>query len=258
MNTNKFKEHALPLKDLETIGLASRGQLLFNEDDLKALLSGRRTGMLNLKNLEAENIKIASIDAKLSVQQNQRGKLDLLIHPIYKKPVTPDFLDENEANELVRGDVQMLLKKSKDAKGRETEILVEYDSETHEFIISDTEKIQSPDMVNSEYLTAAQKEDYRKGREVKLADGTTFQYAGKDPQGIRADRLMLIASIVVDGGLSYLLFKGLKALAGKERDETQAQKQSPGFQSAFQDMQDEQRERESNEFDEGIGRSHGR
>src|ERR1700761_5492045 len=97
MNLVYHKESDLPLKDLESIGLAANGQLLINVNDLKALLSGRRTGLMHLENLEAENIKIKAIDAKLSLQPNEKGKTSLLIHPIYRKPVTPDFLDETEA-----------------------------------------------------------------------------------------------------------------------------------------------------------------
>src|ERR1700753_3094329 len=111
MNVKYFKEHELPMQDLETMGLASRGQLLLNEDDLQALLCGRRTEMLTLKNLEAENIKIGSIDAKMSLERKPNGEVSIVIHPIYKRPVIPSFLDETEALELVKGDVQMLWKK---------------------------------------------------------------------------------------------------------------------------------------------------
>lgn len=242
MNPIIFNEQELPMEDLETIGIASRGQLLLNEEDLTALLSGRRTNMQHLKNLEAENIRIAAIDAKISLARNPAGKVDVLIHPIYKKPVIPDFLDEAEGLELENGAVNMLWKKVKVTEGKEREYLVEFDEETREFIVSDTEKITAPDMVNSEYLTAAQKENYKKGKEVKIADGTTIQYSGKDVNGVRADRLMLIASILMDGGLSYMMFKGLNAIYGKERDEKEASTLSPGFYNAQQDMQDYQTE----------------
>ena len=66
----------------------------------------------------------------------------------------------------------------------------------------------APDMVNGEYLTAAQKENYRKGREVKLADlaNQSCNYSGTDVNGIRSNKLALIASILIDGGLSYMLY----------------------------------------------------
>lgn len=71
MNFMNFKERDLPMKDLQTIGLAAGGQLLLNVDDLKALLSGGRTSLLQLSNLEAENIRIKSMDAKLSLQPDK-------------------------------------------------------------------------------------------------------------------------------------------------------------------------------------------
>ena len=64
MNLIQYNKQDLPMKELETIGLAEKGQLLLNVNDLKALLSGRRTGLLNLKNLEAENIMRKALDAK--------------------------------------------------------------------------------------------------------------------------------------------------------------------------------------------------
>ncbi|WPU99113.1 DUF4099 domain-containing protein [Mucilaginibacter sp. cycad4] len=236
MNLISYNENKLPIDDLETIGLAAGGQLLLNVDDLKALLSGRRTGLLQLDNLQAENIRIQTLDAKLSLQPDATGKLDLVIHPVYRKAVTPDFLEENEAQLLQSGEVENFLKITIDNIGNKKELLVEYDSETREFIVSDTEKILAPDMVNGEFLTPAQKENYRKGKEVELPDSTTFNYSGKDIHGIRSNKLALVASILIDGGLSYVLYKGLNALFNKKRDPKEAAKQSPAFQSALKDM----------------------
>src|SRR5579872_448704 len=234
MDLIKYTEMDIPVKELETIGLAVNGQPLLNENDLKALLSVRRTGLLNLQNLEAENIRIKSLDAKISLHPNDQGKLDLLIHPIYRKPATPDFLDDYEAKQLEKGEVPNLLKTTVDKKGNRKEILVEYDRDTREFIVSDTEKILAPDMVNNEYLTAAQKENYRKGREVTLPDRTVMQYSGTDVNGIRSNKLALVASILVDGGLSYMVYKGLNALFNKEKDQKEAEALSPGYYKALE------------------------
>lgn len=239
MNLISFKENELPIKDLETLGLASRGQLLLNVNDLKALLSGRRTDMLHLENLETGNIKIKAIDAKISLHRNEQGKTGLLIHPIYRKPATPDLLEEDEALQLEKGVAASVLKVTTDKKGNKKELLVEYDPETREFIVSDTEKIMAPDMINSEFLTPAQKEAYRKGREVKLADGTVLNYSNSDTNGIRSNRLALIASILVDGGLSYMIYQGLNALFGKQHDPNESEKLSPGYYSAMEDLENE-------------------
>lgn len=239
MNLLNFKEKDLPVRDLETIGLASDGQLLLNVDDLKALLSGRRTDLLELHDLQAENIRIKSLHAKISLKMNEKGKTDLMIHPIYHTALTPDFLTDNEAQRLQKGEVQNLLRILKDDKGNKTELLVEYDAETREYIVSDTEKILAPDMVNNEFLTPAQKENYRKGKEVQIPDGTRFNYSGTDRQGIRSDRLALVASVLMDGGLSYMIYRGLNALFNKKRDEKAAGKLSPGYYAAIRDVEDQ-------------------
>lgn len=244
MNLISYNDKKLPIEDLETIGLATGGQLLLNVDDLKALLSGRRTGLLQLNNLQAENIHIKTLDAKISLQPDENGKLDLVIHPVYRKAVTPDFLEDIEAQQLQKGEVENFLKTTIDNKGNKKELLVEYDADTREFIVSDTEKILVPDMVNGEFLTPAQKANYRKGKEVELPDQTVFKYSGKDTHGIRSNKLALIASVLIDGGLSYVLYKGLNALFNKKRDPKEAAKQSPAFQSALKDMQNRQKQQE--------------
>lgn len=239
MHIIKFTEQELPMEDLETIGLAAGGQLLLNAEDLQALLSGRRTGMLQMQDLEAENIKIKSMDAKLSVRRNPAGKAELMIHPVYRKPVTPDFLEDFEAKQLEKGEIPSLLKLTKDKNGVR-EMLVEYDQDTREFIVSDTEKIQSPDMVNGEFLTAAQKENYRKGKEVKIADGTRFNYSATDTNGVRSNKIALIASILIDGGLTYVAYRALNMIFGQKKDEKEVQKLSAGYYNALRDMQEQQ------------------
>jgi hypothetical protein len=240
MQTIIFKEHELPMEDLETIGLAAGGQLLLNAEDLQALLSGRRTGMLQMHDLEAENIKIKSMDAKLSVRRTPEGNAELIIHPVYRKAVTPDFLEDFEAKQLEKGELPSLLKITKDNKGNTKEVLVEYDKDTREFIVSDTEKILAPDMVNGEFLSAAQKENYRKGKEVKIADGTRFNYTATDSNGIRSNKIALIASLLIDGGLTYMAYRALNMIFGQKRDEKEVEKLSAGYYNALRDMQENQ------------------
>jgi hypothetical protein len=256
MNLINYTENELPIQDLETIGLAANGQLLLNVDDLKALLSGRRTSLLELNDLEAENIKIKSIHAKISLRPNEAGQVDLLIHPIYRKAVTPDFLDDNEAQQLQKGEVASLLKITMDNKGNKKELLVEYDAETREYIVSDAEKILAPDMVNNEFLTPAQKENYRKGKEVQIADGTKLAYSGVDHHGIRSNKLALVASVLIDGGLSYMVYKGLNALFNQHREVKAAEKLSPGYYNALNDVEN-QRQFSSNRVSRSAGRGSG-
>jgi len=112
--------------------------------------------------------------------------------------------------------------------------------------------ITAPDLVNNEFLTAAQKEKYRKGKEVELADGTKFNYSGTDLHGIRSNKIALIASVLVDGGLSYVVYKGLNAIFNKKRDEKEANKLGPGYENALRDLEEQQKERTPPASEEGI------
>ncbi len=213
-----FNDRELPMADLERIGLARNGELSLDEDDLSALLSGRRTDMLRLENLQADGIHIPALDAKLSLRPNAKGALELLVHPIYKEIEPPYYLTAEEAEQLKKGDAVNIDKVITDKEGKTKEILVEFDRETNEFIITDTEQILAPEEINGLPLTPEQKEHYRKGKEVETADGTVVQYAAIEKQGIRSDRLALLASVLIDGGLSYLMFKGLNALFNKPQE----------------------------------------
>lgn len=262
MTEQIFDEQALPLEDMEKIGLAKNGRLILAEDDLRALLSGRRTDMVRLENLTSEGIHILAMDAKLSLKQNADGNLDLLIHPIYRKAEYAGYLTDTEAEMLEKGEIANILKRMSDTQGKETEVLIEFDKDTNEFIITDTEKILVPDFVNNEKLTLAQKERYRKGKEVELKDGTKFQYSGTETKGIRSNKLALIASILIDGGISYILFKGLNALFGEKSDEKERTHYGKGYHQALKDMQAREKGKglamefqNKNEYSRGYSRS---
>ena len=219
MNKPIYKLEQLPLADLARIGLADENKVLLDEDDLNALLSGRRSDMLRLENLKSDGLVIPALDAKLSLRQRENGELELLVHPIYKELEPPFYLTKLEAQSLEKGEVSNISKFITDSEGRAKEVLVEFDKETNEFIITDTEQILAPDGINGIKLTPEQKERYRKGKEVVTEDGTTLQYSANEKQGIRSDKLALIASVLIDGGVSYILYKGLHALFGEKEQE---------------------------------------
>ena len=235
-----FKPQEIPLQDLAKIGLIKDGQMMFSGHDLEALMAGRRTEMFTLHNLSGDGVKIAAIDAKLSLSRNAKGVPELLLHPVYKEAAYPEYLTDVEAENLQNGKAINIEKIITDKDGKKIDALIEYDPDTREFIITDTEKILAPDLVNNENLTPEQKLRFQKGREVEISDGTAFQYTANDAQGLRSNRHMLIASIIVDGGLSYLLYSGLRALLHKDRDELAAASQSDNYKQALRAMTSDQ------------------
>jgi len=253
------------MEALQKAGLVHDGVLILDQDDLKSLLSGRRTDMLRLEKLEFDGMVIDALDAKLSLQRNESGSLDLLFHPINKEPKASKYLTRTEADMLARGDAVNLQKTVVDDQGRKKEVLIEFDNETNEFIVTDTEKILAPDSINDIPLTPEQKERYRKGKEVEIGDGTTVQYSGTEKQGVRSNKLAFIASVLIDGGLSFLLYKGLNALFNKPRDQRKAGKMSDGYFKAWDKMEQQEQAKgfksdihseaaEGEEYDGGLSR----
>jgi len=174
-----------------------------------------------------------NLDAKLSLQRNERGGLDLLIHPVYREMMTPAYVTDEEAEKLSTGELSAL-DKVVEVNGIKKEVVIEFDQDTQEFVITDTERILAPDLVNNEKLTPEQKQRFKKGKEVELQDGTKFRFSATASEGMRSNRLHLIASLIVDGGLSYVLYKGLKAMSKKEPKVSEDY--SRGYYHALEDM----------------------
>jgi hypothetical protein len=236
MIKQQFKREELPMEELQKLGLADWNVLHIDDDDLAALLNGRRTDMLRLENLEQQGLHIPALDAKLSLRRNESGSVELLAHPIYKFAEGPEYLTDTEIESLEKGEAVNVVKTISDGEGDKREVLVEFDKDTNEFITVDTGKIFPPDEINGIPLTQQQKKNYRRGKEVETEDGTTIQFSAKDKQAIRADRLALIASVLIDGGVSYVLFKGLNALFNKP------QHKEPGrnFHKAMENLSEAQ------------------
>jgi hypothetical protein len=243
MNKQIFEEQDLPMAELASIGLVRNGRVNLDNDDLQALLTGRRTDMLRLENLRFEDVEIKQVDTMLSLRENEHGVVKLLLHPIHREMEAPYYLTRDEAEKLERGDAVNIEKFITDEEGRSKQVLVEFDKDTNEYVITDTEQILVPDAVNGMKLTPEQKEKYRKGKEVEMPDGTTFQYTGVKKEGMRSNKLHLIASLIMDGGISFALYKILHGLYSKKRDEKQAALTTPQYREAFRDFQQWQKER---------------
>lgn len=239
-----YKEQDLPMEDLRKIGLAADGGLNLDDDDRIALLSGRRTSMLRLENLFSDGLHIPFLDAKISLKPNTAGKIDLLLHPIYKQAMLPSFLTDTEAEELEKGEVPAIEKEVKGEDGQVRDVLVEFDPDTNEFIVTDQARILAPDRVNGEYLSLDQKERYRKGKEVELPDGTTIQYSGTEKQGVRSNKLAFIASVLIDGGLSFALYHGLHYLFGEKKHRENADVFSKGYYDDLEKMEQEEKRKD--------------
>jgi len=151
------------------------------------------------------------------------------------------LLLESEAEELEQGKLTHVLKTYQEGNGKRKSWIIEYDPETKEFIAADPEKIKVPTMINGEKLTELQKEQYRNGSIVELADGTRLQRRASSRSGVTSNREALMYSLILDGGISYMLLRSLRNLFGSKSQ--QKDPYTEGYQRALQDMQQRDRNR---------------
>lgn len=69
------------------------------------------------------------------------------------------------------------------------------------------EYVKHIEEINGMPLTEEQKRRYKEGKELSLPDGTSVQASPASKDLIRSDKNLLILSMVLDGGLSYMLYR---------------------------------------------------
>lgn len=240
---NQFRESDLPIGDLRKLGLMKNGKPNLSDEDIEALLSGNRTDLVTLQDLHGDGIHIQKMDAKLSLQRDANGHMSLQLHPIYRDIKKHPMLLEAEADQLEQGKLTHVLKTYQSGDGKKKTWVIEYDPETREFISSDPQKVRVPAKINGEKLSELQKEQYRNGEVVQLSDGTRLQRRASSRSGVTSNREALMYSLILDGGISYMLLRGLRNLFGSKNAQKDAY--TEGYQRALQDMQQMQRTKQA-------------
>ncbi|KQM63970.1 hypothetical protein ASE74_12450 [Pedobacter sp. Leaf216] len=229
-----FNAGELPTSQLEKLGIYHQGQLLLDPHNIRALLSGRRTELLSLRGIHWENFNIERLDAKLSLFRNDLGEAEVLIHPIYKEVRKHPLLSEEEMTRLAAGECDYIGKSIQKEEGHYSMLNIEYDPQTKEFITYDVSKVQSPDLINGMLLSPEEKSAFSRGELLTLSDGTQLRHRASEPLGLLSDRKALILSVLLDGGISYLLLRGIRSLNQRE---AQIDYATPAFNSAYRDME---------------------
>lgn len=229
---NEQNHKLFPINEMEQLGLFKNGKPLLKDEDLAALTSGRRTDMISLHDLHSKSFVIKQLDAKLSLTTNGNGNPILNINPIYKEVKPHPLLNKTEHNQLEAGELQSIVKNLKD-NGMEEKLVIEFDSDTREYISYNPKNVKAPEKVNGVVLTEKQKDAFKKGEVVQLNDDTSIQHTVTNSKGIKSDRSALVLSVLLDGGISYLLLRGIKNLTGVD---VQKHNFSEGYKKALEEM----------------------
>lgn len=211
----KDPKNNLPLDDLEQYGIYQNGKLDLAPDELTALKRGHMTDLLELKNVSnKEGKEVDSLFARLSVVAD--GPVNKLrVDPVYVDIKKHPLLNEQEEEELISGQVANIRKSVIDKKGNENVEIIEFDNQTNQFISYDPRKVNVPEEINGSPLTREQKKRLKEGEVVVLEDGTEVQLKTTDKAGINSNMKFLVMSIVLDGGLSFLVVTLAKQLVSR-------------------------------------------
>lgn len=228
-----IKENELPIKELEKLGLYQEGKLNLSNEDVDALLAGRRTDMRSMFHLKMDGFEIRQLDAKLSLNRNPDGTVTLNLHPIYKEVKPHPLLSEEEARVLLDGKLQSIQKVYEQADKKLAMLIIEYDKQTREFVSYHPEQVEAPIKVNGQVMSEEQQKAFQRGDVIELDEGTRIQHSATDSKGIKSDRKALILSVLMDGGISYLLLRGIRNLAGNK--DGQKEEYTKGYNQALAD-----------------------
>lgn len=229
------KEKTLPIKDLETFGVLKDGEFTIPEKEVEALKNGRMTDVVELKDLKGKDIHIEKMPARLSIVRGEDGNPALRIDPVYKEPNIHQDLSDVERKQLIQKELANIKKSYVDKEGNIQTEIIEYDQNTRQFLSYNPRDIKAPHAVNGEQLSPQQKKKYKEGENVQLADGTEFQLSPSSPKGLRSTNSALVLSVILDGGVSYLLMTGVSKLLGRETKEENAY--STGYLDAIKEVQ---------------------
>lgn len=100
---SKFSLEELPQEDLKALGLLKNGQLTLDRESKDAILNGRVTSLLHLKDINVDGLQIKNLDAKLSLAKKDDGSIGLYVHPILKNRAEHPDLSPEENQAFLRG-----------------------------------------------------------------------------------------------------------------------------------------------------------
>lgn len=223
------------MKDLEIFGVIKNGKFTIPEKEVNALKNGGMTDVVELTDLRGKDIYIDKLPARLSIVRGEDGNPALRIDPVYMEPNRHPNLNDTERNQLVRKELANIKKSYVDKDGNIQTEIIEYDHRTKQFLSYNPRDIKAPQMVNGLELDPQQKKKYKEGETVLLADGTAFQLSPSAPKGLKSNKSGLVLSVLLDGGLSYLLITGVQKVLGKESQEDKAY--SEGYLQAIKEVQ---------------------
>lgn len=163
-----FQEKDIPYEEFARLGYNKRDILFMNKEDLKQLLAGKRTTLMEINSVDGQKLG-KSIKAKFSLQRDEDGKVKLIIHPVRNEIQNDIKLNATQLEKLKQG--QIVMKKINDEN-----YLIQLDKDNNELLKTKVKDIVIPSHIEHIELGQEQKQKLKKGEPIILvADNKEFQ-----------------------------------------------------------------------------------
>ena len=169
--STRIKKEEIPFDKLEKVGVKRDFVNHMDTNELKDFLNGYRSQKLYTVNATVNDEQFR-IPAKLRLQKQENGSVDVKIHPIQRLQIPDEYMghkftkDEKAAllNDKNLGKTIELTGRD----GKKDSYFLAIDNKTNELIPLRTKNIQIPDKIKGASLSAEQKQKLAKGEKVYL------------------------------------------------------------------------------------------
>lgn len=202
---------------------------------------------IQLEKRNGEKTTIWGVDLERALQASGKDLFDDVILEFKGKQfVTVEIDGKWETKERYAWEVRDYVRE----ESKEKTFVYEFDKDTNSFIAVDSDDIIVPEEINGTPLTEEQKRKMKQGQVVEMSDGTAVQTspAAAKNNFLQSNRKLLIASVLLDGGLSFFLVKGMQLVHNKtNQKKLEQQEYNKGYRDALAKVQADL-ERKSKEY----------
>jgi len=187
--------------------------------------------------------KIWGVDLNRALEESGHKKGDLVqLQFLGRNKVEVDVpVFDEQHNEIARKKQlvdrnEWLVENYNPERKKDQNVLFEFDPDTNSFVSIPDKDLNIPEEVNGEKLTQKMMDDLRAGREIEMINGTKLKMSPASENGILSNRNVLILSLFLDGGLSFMILKAVQAITklNKEKQEKQTEQQyNQGYMDAL-------------------------
>lgn len=170
-NEPKYKIEDVDWETLNNLGISKES--LEKRNLLEPLLKGFKTNELVSVSFNLGSV-VTRFDARLSLQQNNEGKVAVAIHGIRKEPQLQypffghEFSEEDKKNLLTTGNMGRVVELTNTKTNEKIPSIISVDKLTNELIALRTEFIKIPDEIKGVKLSEEQKQTLKEGKPLFL------------------------------------------------------------------------------------------